>query len=768
MASLKDIVEATKILAEKDGVSDVKKDDNGSCSAVGKQKEENGVLSNVLDGGTSGAINEKNVGPGVDDNVVNNDEKIKNGEISSMDNVDADVNRFRVGDFVWGKIKSHPWWPGQVYNPNDASDFAVKHSQEGRLLVAFFGDGSCSWCLPSQLVPFAENFKQMSMDSSSKSFHNAIQSAVDEVGRIVEYNMTCKCVPMEKRDGLARPVVSNAGVKSGVLVPEVDIRRLSVPEYEPVGVLEKLMNYAKTVSVDSLLELAFLKSWLSAFYCAKGGGYQLAVYCEPVFIEGLEDKNKNSSEVSDDFGVPDPGEVPPLGPQEDDWLSSPGVSSAKSRDDKIYHRRKQKSVAELMGEDNSVEPKNPKRTKVKEEKDASSRKKRSDDPSRKRKVEKRGKPKEIKVDFAENNSGEAKEEPEKVFTPRERKKSKYLSPPYTNPTWRMGDSSSKTKSESDKSTKIDRSASPPICKLVDKASDEEMPNVHLKATSRAVEENDKKMTFSVSDVDVRVDEMLSEVEFAAVDPLYLSKKGSFDMVYAFVSARRSSTYLHGADYKIFQKPETVRRRRKSKPSRLKIQKNEDVAQEKPKSPDSEAPKSVKTEKKAKSKKAAPSSLLLTFTPEFPLPSKEEIVRLFGKFGSLNENETNVLTDSHSVRIVYTKDSDAELAFKSSVSESPFGVENVNYLLQHSSAGSQSQPKIPSPQNRASEKPTDDFMSYVRGISQKLEIMTAILENYHSKFSTEEKSSLKEEMKHLMENVEMVSEKVQVMAENTSS
>jgi hypothetical protein len=35
-----------------------------------------------------------------------------------------------VGEFVWGKIKSHPWWPGWVYDPSDASELALKLKQE--------------------------------------------------------------------------------------------------------------------------------------------------------------------------------------------------------------------------------------------------------------------------------------------------------------------------------------------------------------------------------------------------------------------------------------------------------------------------------------------------------------------------------------------------------------------------------------------------------------------------------------------------------------
>ncbi|KAL6552966.1 hypothetical protein OROGR_006808 [Orobanche gracilis] len=729
----------------------------------------------------------------------------------------ADFNGvYRVGDFVWGKIKNHPWWPGQIYDSKDASEFALKHSQEGRLLVAYFGDGSSSWSLPSQLVPFVDNFRLMSTDGSSKSFLNAIQSAVTGIGRLVEDSLTCKCIPLDKREGLAGHLVSNAGIRKGVLVPDVDIRRLSVPNYQPSQILEKLMNYAKAVPVECLLELALLRSWLSAFYRAKGGGYRLPVYRESVYIEGLEDKNETVSAATDDFSVPI--EVPILGAREEGSFSSPAVKSHSSSDDKIYHRRKQKNVSELMREDKGrVKLKSQKRGRVGEEerkngKSSSARKRRKIDTGelvgcskgkmgrkRKREVSESpeittkkvsgaeetgdcikegslsGKQKEIEIAVGENTFSEAKEGLETINTPpRGRKKSKYLSPPYTDIIWRTGNLGSKMKSKPDESES-------------DRTSDEELPIVQLKSpdTTAQTVENIKKLTFSASDVATQVNELLSEVKFAAVNPLYLSKKGSLDTVWAFVSALRSATYLHGPDYQIYEKSKTDGKKRKS----LKNKKS-DVAHEKAVSADdNKTPKGIKKTEgkkpgKSKSRKSSEFShgakkdaeklernvstcLILAFMPGFPLPLREEIVRLYGKFGSLNEKETNVLTESHSVRIVYLKKSDAETAFESLVTESPFGIENVNYWLQHSYAGSKSQPKISSQASDELQPTDDDFMSDVRVVRQKLEKTTAILENHHSKFSTEEKSSLKDEMKNLMENVEKVSEKVRIMAEKTT-
>ncbi|GER35741.1 Tudor/PWWP/MBT superfamily protein [Striga asiatica] len=590
---------------------------------VNMEKKENGVCVEDFFMGSPVNLN------GVMNNTENSKEGMKkcsaesnlHANVKKQRNNNAEKNRrdFRVGDFVWGKIKSHPWWPGQIYSPSDASEIAVKHSQESRLLVAFFGDGSCSWCLPSQLVPFVENFKRLSTESSTKIFHNAIHCALNDVGRLVELSMTCDCVPLDKRDGLARPIVSNAGVKKGVLVPNVDIGRIHVPDYGSTQILDKLMSFAKCDLFDSFLELAVLKSWLSAFYRSRGC-HNLPVYYEPVWIEGLEDKNKSVKDPSgEDFSVLI--EVPILGPQ--------------------------KSVAKLMG----------KRAKesIWDGGKSEDRVKMGSLP---------GKLKEIEVGAGESISCD---EIRMISSPRERKKSKYLSPPYTNPScFSLANFGSNVKSGSDKSNKREHS-------------------------KKAITGGKKRKT--------------------------------------------SKNQENG------------------------------VTPKKAKSADgTEMPKAVKN-----LEGSASTCLLVTFTPEFPLPKKEEIVRLFGKFGRLNENETNVLTESHAVRIVYTKEYDAEIAFILSVRESPFDLDNVSYWLKHSSSGGTNSEPFISPwayDKSCSSQQVDEFMVDVRAIRQKLEIMSAILENYHPKFPSEEKSGLKDDVKQLMENVETVSDKVRLMAENT--
>lgn len=81
------------------------------------------------------------------------DMDVEENDSESNDDEDDHETGFSVGDFVWGKIKSYPSWPGRIYDPLNASEFAMRYKHEGRLLVAYFGDRTFAWCDPSQLKP---------------------------------------------------------------------------------------------------------------------------------------------------------------------------------------------------------------------------------------------------------------------------------------------------------------------------------------------------------------------------------------------------------------------------------------------------------------------------------------------------------------------------------------------------------------------------------------------------------------------------------------
>ncbi|XP_015968599.1 PWWP domain-containing protein 1 [Arachis duranensis] len=100
---------------------------------------------------------------------------------------------FEVGDMVWGKVKSHPWWPGHIFNEAFASPTVRRTKREGHVLVAFFGDSSYGWFEPAELIPFDENFAEKSQQTYSRTFIKAVEEAVDEASRRRALGLACRC-----------------------------------------------------------------------------------------------------------------------------------------------------------------------------------------------------------------------------------------------------------------------------------------------------------------------------------------------------------------------------------------------------------------------------------------------------------------------------------------------------------------------------------------------------------------------------------------------
>ncbi|KAL1211721.1 PWWP domain-containing protein 4 [Cardamine amara subsp. amara] len=100
---------------------------------------------------------------------------------------------FEVGDMVWGKVKSHPWWPGQIFDEAFASSSVRRMKKIGYVLVAFFGDSSYGWFDPAELIPFEPHVAEKSQQTNSSDFAKAVEEAMDEVGRRSALGLTCKC-----------------------------------------------------------------------------------------------------------------------------------------------------------------------------------------------------------------------------------------------------------------------------------------------------------------------------------------------------------------------------------------------------------------------------------------------------------------------------------------------------------------------------------------------------------------------------------------------
>ncbi|XWS44170.1 hypothetical protein CRYUN_Cryun15aG0021500 [Craigia yunnanensis] len=817
---------------------------------------------------------------------------------------------FSAGGFVWGKIRSHPWWPGQVYNLSDASDYAVKVRQKGRLLVAYFGDSSFAWCHPSQLKPFEENFEDMSKLSNSKNFLNAVQTSVDEIGRLVELKMTCSCVPKENCSGLDRPLAANAGIKKGVLVPEGGIGKLSIGFFEPEEILGKLKQIAQAVCMSNLLECTVLKGWISAFNRSIGR-YQMPMYHEPLSIPVLEENVRTLVVDMSDYG--EAVEVLTTGPVEEDWVSSSSGAKFGQRnqtllrwpeilENDMFQRRKQKSIAEIIkgevdGQARKDEDVAQKGTNSGEQASSSRRKKtkgndkaNGDDGSNssfivleKRKgtelsgslTARKGKKFSVETD----DMG-AKEEMDKVYSSRgrkrktkgasnndddsggkeetnnhhvsakrkvnsgsgignsdtktkdliesgsllrERKKSKYLSPPYTSPIGKLRKmdieaESLKVSNDAQVGEQMTKATGNLVrSPLVLNYSSErnQLPGeVHAehKASNESTFHTPKqylKRMIDLATVNTPANEVLIEVQSVALSPQYRRKNNSFEIVVEFLSVFRNSVYRDGSNYKIYNQFQPHRKRKSPdsvtgssgkdqnptdhvssgyRSQQKKVGKNEETKtdQSEPRQATRASLKKTSEESKACNIKikqgaraavmtkndkevvenASPAALFVTYGPGSSLPTKDELIRIYSRYGALDTEDTDMFYSNFCARVVFLRSSDAEQAFNSSQSANPFGASNVSFRLRpHSATSAHELREIPSAKPspiakegaKRSKKPSASQSSAVQTsqlnyIKHKLEMLTSMLEISDEKMSSETKSKLQSEIKGLLEKV----------------
>ncbi|KAG5062544.1 hypothetical protein JHK85_003727 [Glycine max] len=253
---------------------------------------------------------------------------------------------FSVSDMVWGKVRSHPWWPGQIFDPSDSSEKAMKHYKKDCHLVAYFGDRTFAWNEESQLKPFRTHFSSIEKQSTSESFQNAVDCAVDEVTRRAEYGLACSCIPKDTYDSIKFQNVENTGIR-----PELSVRHgadesLNANSFSP----SNLVEYLKTLSAlptggFDRLELGIAKAQLLAFHRFKGYSCLPELqYCGG-FDDDMDslvhhDENNHAAPVSKNDG--------PAGSAN---LKNQSSSRRKRKHNlkDIMHEKKERSLSELMG-----------------------------------------------------------------------------------------------------------------------------------------------------------------------------------------------------------------------------------------------------------------------------------------------------------------------------------------------------------------------------------------------------------------------------------
>lgn len=181
---------------------------------------------------------------------------------------------FEPGDMVWGKVKSHPWWPGHVFNEAFANPSVRRTKRGGHVLVAFFGDSSYGWFDPAELIPFEPHYAEKSRQTTLKSFIKAVDEAMDEFCRRTALGLTCRCRNLVN----FRPTSVNSyfgvdveGYEPGAVYSVVQIKKAR-ERFQPMDVLSFVQHLAlnpksfQRKDVDSIKMKATLFSYRKAVF----------------------------------------------------------------------------------------------------------------------------------------------------------------------------------------------------------------------------------------------------------------------------------------------------------------------------------------------------------------------------------------------------------------------------------------------------------------------------------------------------------------------
>ncbi|XP_057425707.1 PWWP domain-containing protein 5 [Lotus japonicus] len=205
---------------------------------------------------------------------------------------------YRVSDLVWGKVKGHPWWPGQIFDHSAASEKAKRHFKEDCYLIAYFGDQTFSWNDVSTIKPFQMHFSQLVKQDSLENFHfhHAVDCALDEVSRRVEFGLSCPCMS-EVFSKLETQAISNAGVRKQLSRRSGEDRFINSTSFDPL----KLVNFVKSLAQSPLIEFDRLDSTIAsaqllAFYRSKGYS-QLPGF---TVLDGLYEKKECDDQVDEE------------------------------------------------------------------------------------------------------------------------------------------------------------------------------------------------------------------------------------------------------------------------------------------------------------------------------------------------------------------------------------------------------------------------------------------------------------------------------------
>lgn len=466
----------------------------------------------------------------VENSIVAREEQGREGEneVEEEKRVENQDYKFSVGEFVWAKTLDRPWWPGQIYDPANASKAVAMYNRKNRVLVVFFGKETSAWCCPSQVRPFQEIFDKISMLGNTSSFYTAVEEALCRIGRCIEWEMSCHCVSVETRTRLAMPLALNLGIKQGVAEPEGKIAGLSASEFEPAKFLARLQNFAEAACETSLFERTVFQSQVTAFNYSNGW-YQPHIYLE--LQENSDCMAGDGWETTENLNVNRPAGESSLRPSKADRVSSKASddidrNSSAGKFHQKKHRRvngplaskKRKARDFESGVDGGMA----------EDGSSSSISASSSMQQEKPKLSGSDSACQDSNDNTLQNDDNGAVDGQTGYLPRKRKKSRYLSPPYT----------------------MTGTAYKSLMSLKDNvpnsmASQQEESWGLIKRSDRVTrKEQDSTKTKKV-EIDLEGCNILDELYTAALEPMYLEKSNNYDKINRFFLHMRSYRYRYG-------------------------------------------------------------------------------------------------------------------------------------------------------------------------------------------------------------------------------
>ena len=701
--------------------------------AVVETDEKQSPDAHVMEAGVSETIGEKS-------NAFNLVVDL-NPYMTTDENVPGDVNvksgasrpEFHVSDLVWGKVRSHPWWPGQIFDPSDSSDKAKKYFRKDGYLIAYFGDQTFAWNEEARIKSFRGHFSQMEKQSNKEEFHYAVVCALEEISRRVEFGLACSCTSEEVYAKLRTQIIANAGIR------EESSRRvggdysLTADSFEPV----ELVNYIKELAQSprgeaNRLELVIARAQLSAFYRWKGYSQLPEFNMVGALLESDADilpigEKKNHSELNEN-AIPDIDNEKPLASgkgKSKSQLSSSGKRkhisgdgtspSKKQKKEKSLSpskkEKKEKSLSDLLTE-------------------KSLRTSNGENGSKKKDVGKllsklSGKKRKAVDGMSDDSS--VKDEKRHLSSGSANK------PVQTRQAFKVGDSIRRAASQLNGSSPILKYGDGISQDTADKNKSKQNPSLGRSHISELT-----KMEVSSPE------EMLSQLCLAARDPM----KGYNFLVsiVSFFSGFRNSVSRDDSNFmerewclkRVFggKTGKRIRKRGINEKSKLETSdsywtdriiqslpeehsslENQNEAKEiLPETPSekdcsaieplvafemslnmdskqqsfgenlgSDAVKPVAHLEESFRPDPSPTALILNFMDMDAVPSEANLNKIFSRFGSLNESETEVIKKSNRAKVVFKRRSDAETAFSSAGKFSIFGPSLVSYRLKYLSS-----------------------------------------------------------------------------------